>query len=195
MDNNNEKKIGLNSFVKRQVKGSGKTYSSISFEQIISHAEVQLKNGCFKKGYRDGVILVSVSKEFLKYFISPLVKIDSNTKFETKPKKRRENEEIYLSTKALNGEPLKIGGVDLILYRKDILQETNENETDNEWELIAFQGIPEDLDELPMGPITMMRNQLCLPGGTKANYPSQEWAKSVNFWQKYALLKEEDQGQ
>ena len=46
-----------------------------------------------------------------------------------------------------------------------------------------------------MGPITMMRNQLCLPGGTKANYPSQEWAKSVNFWQKYALLKEEDQGQ
>ena len=50
MDNNNEKKIGLNSFVKRQVKGSGKTYSTISFEQIINHAEAQFKNGCFKKG-------------------------------------------------------------------------------------------------------------------------------------------------
>ena len=42
-----------------------------------------------------------------------------------------------------------------------------------------------------MGPVTMMRNQLCLPGGTKGEYSSKEWADSVNFWQTYALLKEE----
>ena len=41
---------------------------------------------------------------------------------------------------------------------------------------------------MPMGPITMMRNQLHLPGGTAAFYSSEEWANSVNFWQQYAFL-------
>ena len=44
---------------------------------------------------------------------------------------------------------------------------------------------------MPMGPITMMRNQLELEGGTKGEYSSDEWAESVNFWQKYAVLEEE----
>ena len=84
---------------------------------------------------------------------------------------------------------MKLSGVDLILYRHDVLKETNENSTNSDWELIAFHGIPEGIKDLPMGPITMMRNQLKLPGGTKALYTSEEWANSTNFWQKYALLK------
>ena len=39
-----------------------------------------------------------------------------------------------------------------------------------------------------MGPITMMRNQLELIGGTKAKYSSDEWAESVHFWQKFAPI-------
>ena len=38
-----------------------------------------------------------------------------------------------------------------------------------------------------MGPVTMMRNQLQLNGGTKGKYSSKQWAESVNFWQKYAI--------
>ena len=34
----------------------------------------------------------------------------------------------------------------------------------------------------------MMRNQLNLVGGTKAIYSTEEWAKSVLFWQKYVSL-------
>ena len=191
MGSNNKNSVGINSFVKRQIKGSGKTYSILSFEEIRHHAEVQLAKGQFSKGYRDGVILVKVNKKLTTSFISPMIKINMNTKFETKPKKRRDNENIYLSTKALNGKPLVLGSVDLILYRNDVLKETNEDETNCEWELIAFYGIPKCLSERPMGPVTMMRNQLCLPGGTKGEYSSEEWADSVNFWQTYALLKEE----
>ena len=43
---------------------------------------------------------------------------------------------------------------------------------------------------MPMGPVTMMRNQLELSGGTKAHYSSEQWAESINFWQKYAVLDE-----
>tara|TARA_B100001996_G_scaffold81141_1_gene59880 strand:- start:127 stop:699 length:573 start_codon:yes stop_codon:yes gene_type:complete len=190
MNSNNKNSVGINSFVRRQIKGSGKTYSSLSFESIREHAKKQLTKGFYKKGYRDGVILVPVENKLLKHFFCPIVKITNNTIFESKPKKRRENEDIYISTKALNGTPLKINAVDLILYRNDVLKETKEEETKSEWELIAFLGIPNGIKELPMGPITMMRNQLCLTGGTKGHYSSEEWANSVSFWQKYALLKE-----
>jgi hypothetical protein len=82
--------------------------------------------------------------------------------------------------------------VELILYRKDVLEETNENSTNSDWELIAFHAIPEGIEKLPMKPETMMRNQLQLEGGTKAHYSSEEWAESVNFWQKYALFTNDD---
>ena len=38
-----------------------------------------------------------------------------------------------------------------------------------------------------MGPVTMMRNQMLLPGGTKGKYSSDDWAKSVKFWNEYAI--------
>ena len=85
---------------------------------------------------------------------------------------------------------LKTGSVNLILYRHDVLAETNENTTDADWELISFHAIPEGITDMPMGPVTMMRNQLQLPGGTKAFYESEKWAQSVNFWQVYAILDE-----
>ena len=89
---------------------------------------------------------------------------------------------------SLNGKTVETGNVDLILYRRDVLKETQENETNKEWELISFHAIPYKFDNLPMGPVTMMRNQLNLNGGTKAFYNSNEWAESVRFWQKYAPL-------
>ena len=70
-----------------------------------------------------------------------------------------------------------------------MLEESNEQESDGGWELIAFNAIPIGIDKMPMGPITMMRNQLQLKGGTKGYYDSSEWAKSTQFWQKYAVLQ------
>ena len=190
MDSLNKVTVGINSFVKRQIKGSGKTYSTLSFELIRKHAEDRLNLNKYKQGYREGVVLVSVETKLLIYFICPIVKINSSTQFESTIKRRRQNEELYISTKATNGKPITITAVDLILYRNDVLKETDENDTNKHWELIAFQAIPEGVNEMPMGPITMMRNQLCLEGGTKAIYKTEEWANSVYFWQKYALLKQ-----
>ena len=41
-------KVAVNEFVRRQVKGSGKTYSdSLSFEEITEDAERQMNGGNF----------------------------------------------------------------------------------------------------------------------------------------------------
>ena len=181
--------VKVNSFVKRQLKKSGKTYSKLSFKKIAEYAEIQIKNNNFRNGYRDGVIIVDVEKELNSEFICPFTKLSDDTKLIAKIVRRRPEEESYIQVRALNGTPLKTGKVELILYHHDVLEESNEQESDGGWELIAFNAIPIGIDKMPMGPITMMRNQLQLKGGTKGYYDSSEWAKSTQFWQKYAVLQ------
>ena len=183
--------VAVNDFVRRQTKDSGKTYAeNLTFEDIASYAEEQLASGNYKAGYRDGVILVQVAKELIHHFICPFVRVTEETNLKATVVRRRPEEKPYIQIRALNGTLLKTGSVDLILYRHDVLAETSEQTTDAHWELISFHAIPEGIEKMPMGPVTMMRNQLELSGGTKAHYSSEEWAKSVNFWQKYAVLEE-----
>ena len=182
----------VNDFVKRQIKGSGKSYSfDLSFEEIAQHAETLLNSpgNHIIPGYRDGVCLVRADKSFSKHFFCPLIKINSNTILSSKVVKRRENEEPYIQTRALNGTPEKAFFVDLILYRHDVLLENKENSTSADWELISFNVLQKGFNNMPMGPVTMMRNQLELTGGTKAFYSSEDWAHSVKFWQEYAFLE------
>ena len=184
-------KVAVNDFVKRQIKGSGKTYSNtLSFEEIAMDAQKQMQAGNFIEGYREGVRIVRGSKESARYFICPYVKIDQNTKLVSKLVTRQKNERPYIQTRAINGKPLNTDYSEYILYRHDVLLENNENSTDTDWELISIHAIPKGIKKMPMGPVTMMRNQLELIGGTKANYSSEEWAESVKFWQEYTSLED-----
>jgi len=181
--------VSVNDFVYRQNKDSMKSYTeNLSFDEIAIHAQRQLACGNYKQGYRDGVIIVQVEDKLLHHFICPFVQISDETKLRAVVTRRRPNEAPYIQIRALNGTPLKTGSVDLILYRHDVLAETDEQTSDTNWELISFHAIPEGIHDMPMGPVTMMRNQLQLTGGTKAYYKSEDWAESVNFWQGYAML-------
>ena len=181
--------VYINSFVRRQTQNSGKTYPTLSFEEIAKIAETQLEKKRFNEGYRDGVILVPLPQIYVSNFYCPYTKINDNTQLIAKLERRRPDEEPYIQVRALNGSPLKAGNVDLILYHHDVLAESNEQESEGTWELIAFHAIPQDIEKMPMGPVTMMRNQLELTGGTKGHYSTDEWAESVNFWQKYVALQ------
>ena len=181
--------VAVNDFVRRQTKDSGKTYAeNLTFADIASYAEEQLASGNYKAGYRDGVILVQVAEELIHHFICPFVRVTEKTNLKATVVRRRPEEEPYIQLSALTGTTLKTGSVDLILYRHDVLAETKEQTTDADWELISFQAIPEGIEDMPMGPVTIMRNQLQLNGGTKAYYKSERWAESVKFWQEYAVL-------
>jgi len=181
--------VAVNDFVKRQIEGSGKSYSNhFTFDQIAKHAEEQLHKGRFSKGYREGVLIVDSDSSYVKYFKCPFVKIDENTKLKAEWVRRRNDEEPYIQIRALNGSPLKAGKVEFVIYHHDVLDETSEQTTNADWELISIHALPEGIEKLPMGYITMMRNQLGLKGGTAAHYSSNEWGESVYFWQKYASL-------
>ncbi len=182
--------VEVNEFVRRQVKGSGKTYSeSLSFREIAEHAQEQMGKNIYKAGYRKGVRVVKVNKSLVDKFICPFVKITSETKLVSRLIKRQCNEEPYIQTRALNGRLLQAGKVELILYSNKVLKENNENSTNAEWELISINSVPEGVSHLPIGPVTMMRNQLNLNGGTKGRYSSDDWAKSIRFYQRYIVLE------
>lgn len=185
--------VAINEFVRRQKPNSGKTYTSLSFDELAQYAEEELLNKSYLNGYRDGVIIINVNKDLLKFFKCPFVKINEKTELKAEVAKRRSNEKHYIRIKAINGVELVPGKVELILYRNDVLKETNENTTDLAWELISFHAIPKGIKKMPMGPVTMMRNQLQLAGGTKGIYKSEEWAESIYFWQNYAI-KENNTG-
>ena len=83
-------KVAVNDFVRRQIKGSGKTYSdSLSFDAMAKDAEKQMDNGHYKEGYREGVRRVRGSNKFASHFICPYVKIDENTELVSKMVKRQ----------------------------------------------------------------------------------------------------------
>ena len=182
-------KVAVNNFVRRQVKGSGKTYSeSLSFEKIAADAEKQMENDSFIEGYRDGVRIVVGSDHLTNEFFCPFVRVDKNTELISKVVCRQDGEDSYIQIRAKSGTVVKPGRVEYILYRHDVLLENNEQSTDKDWELISIHAIPAGIKKLPMGPVTMMRNQLELKGGTKAHYSSEDWADAVKFWQEYAAL-------
>jgi len=186
------KTVAVNDFVRRQIKGSGKTYSPhLSFEEVAEYVAERFKNGHFREGYRDGVVIVEAAEEMSEHFICPFVEIDDTTELRAGWISRQEEEEPYIQIRAVSGTPLPAVKVEFILYRHDVLAENDEQSTDAEWELISVHALPEGIADLPMGPVTMMRNQLELPGGTKACYSSEEWAEAVRFWQRYAALEPE----
>tara|TARA_Y100000590_G_C15383946_1_gene887467 strand:- start:103 stop:675 length:573 start_codon:yes stop_codon:yes gene_type:complete len=187
-------KVTLNNFVLRQNKESGKTYSDLSFDEIAKYATQQLEKDNYINGYREGVLLIPVEPHMNKHFVCPFTAIDEKTTLKAKSVKRRPNEQPYIQIRATSGKLCKTGKVDLILYHNSVLKETDEHTEGAEWELISFHSIPEGVNEMPMGPVTMMRNQLELPGGTKGEYSSKKWAESVDFWQKYAILEPTERG-
>ena len=181
--------VAVNDFVKRQTELSGKTFSNdLSFEFFANHAKDKMIKNEFLIGYRKGVRIVTIDQKYVHKVFCPYVKITKDIKLVSKLVKRRDNELPYIQTRAINGVPVNAGSVDLILYSHNVLLENDENTTDADWELISINAIPECEDTMPIAPITMMRNQLNLVGGTKAQYSTEEWAKSVLFWQKYAAL-------
>jgi hypothetical protein len=82
-------------------------------------------------------------------------------------------------------------GVDVVLYRKDVLAEGNESTTDCDWEIVSINGrITEE--EQPIHPDTLIANHFELDGGTATGMDSVEFVealrKSVMYWKNKAML-------
>lgn len=140
-----------------------------------------------KPGYRDGVILVPVSP---REFYTGNVLVEEDTELRAIFEARRKGEDPFVQVLAKGKKPMA-SYVDIVLYRKDVLDENNESTEGTDWEIVSVNAREIEREE-PIPPLTMARNFLELTGGTKGEYTADEFAESIVYWSKRAKIDHED---
>ena len=181
---NFDKKVACGKFVKRQTKESGYSHYIYSWEELEDYVSSRMDNPLnYHQGYRDGVMIV----DMVPYaFRSSVIELDKKSKLHSKYDARRSGENSYIQT-AVKGKKQKAKFASVVLYRHDVLAENNERETDAEWEIVAIKARVSDEEDL-MCPVTMARNFLEMPGGTKGNFSAEDFAKSIIYWNSHAMV-------
>jgi hypothetical protein len=184
-------KIKASQFVKRQTPQSEFSHYNGSWEEVEQLVEDHFDQA--KPGYRDGVILVNVPPAG---FFSSLVKMTADLELETVFAPRREGEPPYQKTIAY-GKKSPATAVTIVLYQKEVLEQDELNTADltgADWEIVSVNAHCLEVDEIPMHPLTMARNQFADrpegQGGTKANYSADQFAESILFWQSHIQVRE-----
>ncbi|HEY3323283.1 MAG TPA: DUF3228 family protein [Planctomycetota bacterium] len=169
-------KIAVSEFVKRQTHDSKFSYFGGTWDELLKMVEANFDKRV--AGYRDGVALVPVSPT---NFFAGTVKATAETKFKVKFEARREGEAPYIQVLAEGAKKTPAKRAEIVLYRHDVLMEGNEASSDADWEIICVLAYPTE-DEEPMSPLTMARNFLKLPGGTKGEYTAEQFATAIVYW-------------
>lgn len=180
--------IGINDFVRRQTFTSEFTHFEGDLERV---AEVALEHfDRAKPGYRDGVCLVAVPPDG---FFTGIVTLEEGDELVGRYEARRAGEEPRKELRVLKEGASKMPAkaVDVVLYRKDVLEEGNEPCTGKEWDVISINGRPTE-KEMPIAPMTLIANHFELDGGTATGMSSEEFEaalkESVLFWKDKAML-------
>lgn len=181
--------IAVSPFVKRQTRDSRFSHFEGDWERlrqlVVEHF------GQAKSGYRVGVVLVPVPPEG---FFSSVVLLREGDKLSGTFEARQPGEDPRKSIGVVAREgqsKLPAKGVDIILYRHDVLAENNEHSCDAEWEIISVNARPTE-EEMPMQPATMMANHFELSGGTATGLSDGEFVRqlreAVLYWKDKAML-------
>lgn len=82
--------------------------------------------------------------------------------------------------------------VDVVLYRRDVLEEGGESCSGADWDIISINGrITEE--KQPIEPMTLLANHFGLDGGTSTKMTPEELeqalGESVRYWKDKAMLE------
>lgn len=215
--NDSKMTFGANPFVLRQTDESEFTHFDDggpvegSWDRLLELVRENYHRA--KPGYREGVCLVPVPPE---HFYTGVVALKEGDKLVGEYRARRPGEEprkavrvhrearIYPGPGAIergtrwdDSRPNPDAGkqrcvaVDVVLYRRDVLEEDGDDCTGCDWDVISINGrITEE--EQPMHPDTMIANHFQLDGGTETGWsPEQferELRKAVLYWKDKAIL-------
>jgi len=132
----------------------------------------------------DDVCIVSVPPTG---FHCPLVRVDKSYDFQADVDRRREDEELHVKVTA-KGQAIPAQFVEIVMYSAEALEAEGEARAGNyDWEIISIAASP--VEDEPMHPLTMARNQLGKEGGSDREYTSKEWATSVWYWSQYLMRR------
>jgi len=204
--------IGVNSFVTRQTADSEFTHfeGDGGFERV---GELVLEHfSMAKAGYRDGVVLVPVPPDG---FYCGVVTLKEGDRLVGRYEARREGEEPRQEVRVVRARVFRPGPkgmepsweipaegagkepclhVDVVLYRRDVLESNGEECTGCDWDIVSINGRTTD-EEAPIAPMTLIANHFELDGGTATGMTPEKFEaklrESVLYWKDKALLASE----
>jgi hypothetical protein len=160
--------IGVSEFVKRQTEDSQYTHYQGNWDDLARKTEEQYLKGAYSQGYRDGVLLVhmpqSEAPHFWTYTGYPMFE-GMALSAEWAREQGREHEPPRLQVKILEPKT-RCRFVDIVTYRRDVLEEDGDLTTGAEWDIVSINGRINQ-EPVPMDPLTIVRNWMHLPGGTE----------------------------
>jgi hypothetical protein len=180
--------IGINDFVRRQTPTSEFTHFDGDLERVLALTLEHFDQAV--PGYRDGVCLVPVPPDG---FFTGIVELVEGDQLVGRYEARRAGEEPRKELRVVRPDARKMPAraVDIVLYRRDVLEEDNDACTGCEWDIISINGRPTE-GEMPMAPMTLIANHFHLDGGTETGMSPEEFEaalkESVLFWKNKAML-------
>lgn len=174
--------INVNDFARRQTPDAPYSHYDGGWSKLIRLVEENFDRG--RPGYKSGVLLVPIPPEG---FWSSTVQVDEGTELKAFFTARREGEQPYLHVRA-KGKKTPAAHAFVVLYSREVLGE--EATTFSDWEIVSINARATEEEE-PMDPMTMARNFLHLPGGTKGDFTAEQFARSIVYWSTRALIHSE----
>jgi len=174
--------IGINEFASRHTMNSPYSFYNGSNDSLIDLITAAWDNK--QVGELEGTFIVPVPPEG---FFTGIVEVDENTELTAIYSTRTnaiEAETPSISVFA-NGRKIPAKTAQAIIYSRTILASQNMNTTDADYEVISIEASP-TVEAEPMSPMTMARNYLNMPGGTKTKYTAEQFAKAIWFWATHA---------
>jgi len=204
----------INPFVRRQTKSNpfthfmGGYFTWADDKQLLDLTQRSFDAGQYIPGYRDGVILVTVSPND---FYTGLTTLKEGDKLVGKFKARQKGEEprisIYVDRKStflidvskmtyaearkalkalsdkteVNKEQTQKQQaklVHVVCYSHDVLNEDGDADSDKPWEIISINGYP-TLEEAPIDPFTLMHNHFKSSGGTHTTMDAETFENEL----------------
>lgn len=140
-----------------------------------------------KDGYRPGVVVLSVPPSFSGFrFYSGVTVLTATTPLRARFAARQAGEAAFVEVQAI-GPKTEAVAVDIILYSRTLLVDEGETpDGDTDYEIVSINART-SADPEPMTPMTMARNFLELPGGTKAEYTAAQFAEAILYWSTRAM--------
>lgn len=190
--------LGMSDFARdRHRPGGGNSYCVLEEPALLALVWAHWATATPGHGEADlsRKIVISVPSDSFRTSFVPL---QLGLPLQAEVVQRQEGEDLYVESflPAYKAQQLGLSGevptcVDIVCYSAEALLENNGvRSTDCDWEIVAI--LAKFSGEEPMRPLTMARNFLELPGGTKSEYTAREFAEAIMYWSQSKGVKVKD---
>jgi hypothetical protein len=177
--------IGWSNFAaKRHLPGSGNSFFTISPQEVLQRVDANWPLATPGTGETtlDRKVLVPINPQG---FYTSSVQLTENMPLRAEVVRRQPHEDPYVEVfldageaKRLGIQPMEAKFCNIVCYsRAALLENDGEVSGDFDWEIVAVLASLTGLE--PMPPLTMARNFLEMPGGSKSVYTAQEFAEAI----------------